>query len=347
MSLTVDIRKKLGGFQLDAQFQAERENLALLGASGSGKSLTLRCIAGILRPDEGHIELDGTVLFDSAGRVNLPPQRRGIGYLFQQYALFPRMTVRQNIAVAVGDKTRRAAAAEEKLRQFRLEDAADKLPDQLSGGQQQRAALARILVTNPRAILLDEPFSALDSYLKYQLETELFDTLSQFAGPVLWVSHDRGEAWRNCPRVCVMDGGKSAPVVSMQALFHNPETESAARLSGCKNYAAAVPAGSDIRLPEWNLTLHCGRPVPPEIRVAGIRSHHLRPSDGTEENQFPCAVVRAVDDVFGMIILLRPEGASPGAPLLRMELSREDWQPWAEAGQITAAVSPQNILLLK
>ena len=347
MSLQVDIRKRLGAFHLDVQFQAERETLALLGASGSGKSVTLRAVAGILRPDEGHIELDGTVLFDSAAHINLPPQRRNIGYLFQQYALFPNMTVRQNIAAAVRDKALRESAVTEKLRRFHLEDAADKLPGELSGGQQQRAALARILVTNPRAILLDEPFSALDSYLKYQLETELSDTLSQFSGPVLWVSHDRGEVWRNCRRVCVMDGGTSAPVIAMQELFHNPETESAARLSGCKNYAAAIPAGTDVRLPDWNLTLHCNRPVPTETRVAGIRSHHLRPSDGTEENQIPCAVVRVVDDVFGMILLLRPEQAAPDAPLLRMELSREVWQPWASRRQITVSVSPQNILLLK
>lgn len=347
MSLQVDIRKKLGSFQLDAQFQAEAESLALLGASGCGKSVTLRAVAGILKPDEGRIVLDGTVLFDSAAHINLPPQRRNIGYLFQQYALFPNMTVRQNIAVAARDKALRDSAAAEKLRQFHLEDAADKLPGELSGGQQQRAALARILVTNPRAILLDEPFSALDSYLKYQLETELSDTLSQFSGPVVWVSHDRGEVWRNCRRVCVMDGGKSAPVITMEALFHNPETESAARLSGCKNYAAAIPAGSDIRLPDWNLTLHCGRPVPPDTRVAGIRSHHLRPSDGTEENQIPCTVVRTIDDVFGVIILLRPENAVSDAPLLRMELSRELWQAWASARRITVSVSPQNILLLK
>lgn len=348
MRLLVDIRKRLGSFQLDARFQAERENLALLGASGCGKSVTLRCIAGILKPDEGHIELDGTVLYDSAAHISLPPQRRRIGYLFQQYALFPNMTVRQNIAAAVKGKALRQSAAAEKLRQFHLEDAADKLPGQISGGQQQRAALARILVTNPQAILLDEPFSALDSYLKYQLETELHDTLEQFSGPVLWVSHDRGEVWRNCSRVCVMEEGKSAPVISMEALFRNPETESAARLSGCKNYTAAVSAGDDVRLPDWNLTLHCGRPVPPEIRVVGIRSHHLCPSpSGTEENQISCAVVRVVDDVFGVIILLRPESAAPGAPLVRMELSREAWQPWASARQLTISVSPQNILLLK
>ena len=205
MALSVDIRKALGNFHLAVQFDAGDETLALLGASGCGKSVTLKCIAGILTPDEGHIELDGVTLYDSASRINLPPQRRQVGYLFQQYALFPNMTVRQNIAAAVRDKARRQTEVAEKLRQFRLEAVADQKPGQLSGGQQQRCALARILASEPTAILLDEPFSALDSYLKYQLELELAETLGGFPGTVLWVSHDRGEVFRNCRRVCVVD----------------------------------------------------------------------------------------------------------------------------------------------
>ena len=207
MALSVDIRKKMGDFQLEVRFEAADERLALLGASGCGKSVTLRCVAGILTPDEGKIVLDSVTLFDSAARINLPPQKRQVGYLFQQYALFPNMTVRQNIAAAVRDKLRRKAVTEEKLRQFRLEEVADKRPGQISGGQQQRTALARILASEPKVILLDEPFSALDSYLKYQLEVELAETLEQFPGTILWVSHDRHEVFRNCRRVCVLDQG--------------------------------------------------------------------------------------------------------------------------------------------
>ena len=162
MSLCVEIQKRLGDFQLDVQFEAHQEPLALLGASGCGKSVTLRCIAGILTPDTGKIVLDGAVLYDSTAHINLPPQRRNVGYLFQQYALFPNMTVRQNIAAAVRNRGRRAAEVTEKLRRFRLEEVADRRPAQLSGGQQQRTALARILASEPGMILLDEPFSALD-----------------------------------------------------------------------------------------------------------------------------------------------------------------------------------------
>ena len=347
MALSVDIKKRLGSFCLEISFTAENETLALLGASGCGKSVTLRCIAGILTPDEGKIVLDGVTLFDSAAHIDLPPRKRQMGYLFQQYALFPNMTVRQNIAAAVGDRAKRWAAADEKLRQFRLEDIADKKPRQLSGGQQQRTALARILASEPRCILLDEPFSALDSYLKYQLELELAETLERFPGTVLWVSHDRGEVFRNCRRVCVMDGGRSQPVCTLEELFRYPDTEAAARLSGCKNYADAVPEGTSVRVPDWGVTLACGRAVPEEVRRIGVRAHHVRFAEPGTENAFSCTAARVIEDVFSVIVLLRPEKGAPGAPLLRMELDKEAWAAAEEKTHFTVSVSPRDILLLQ
>lgn len=347
MALSVDIRKRLGNFQLDVQFEAENERLALLGASGCGKSVTLRCIAGILPPDEGKIVLNGATLFDSAARIDLPPQKRNVGYLFQQYALFPNMTVRQNIAAAVRDRRRRHIMAEEKLRQFQLEDIAEKKPWQISGGQQQRTALARILASEPKTILLDEPFSALDSYLKYQLELELMETLEQFPGTVLWVSHDRGEVFRNCQRVCVLGKGRSQPVQTLDDLIRRPDTEAAARLSGCKNYADAVPRGTAVFLPDWNITLDCGIPVPPEVRRIGIRAHHIHFAEARMENAISCTVVRIVEDVFSTILLLRPVHAKPNAPMLRMELDKTAWQAVPDQKRLTVSIASQDILLLK
>ena len=347
MALSVDIRKKMGDFQLQVQFEAERETLALLGASGCGKSVTLRCIAGILTPDEGKIILDGETLFDSAARISLPPQKRQVGYLFQQYALFPNMTVRQNIAAAVQDKRRRKAVTAEKLRQFRLEEVADRHPGQISGGQQQRTALARILTSEPKAILLDEPFSALDSYLKYQLEVELAQTLEQFPGTVLWVSHDRGEVFRNCRRVCVLDQGASQGTFTLRELFHEPVTEAAARLSGCKNYADAIPEGTTVLLPEWGLKLDCGKEIPADIRRVGIRAHHVTMAEAESPGAFPCSVQRVIQDVFITIVLLRPEGAAPDAPPLRMELNREVWYAVADKQRVWVSIQPRDILLLK
>ena len=175
MSLYVDIEKRLGAFRLQSKFEVADETLALLGASGCGKSMTLKCIAGIVPPDRGRIVLNGRVLFDSEKKIDLTPQQRRVGYLFQQYALFPNMTVEQNIlcGIRAGSRSEKRSLAAEKLRMFRLEGLEKKYPAQLSGGQQQRVALARILCSEPQAILLDEPFSALDSYLKWNLELEL------------------------------------------------------------------------------------------------------------------------------------------------------------------------------
>ena len=154
--------------------------------------MTLKCIAGIEKPDRGTITLDGRVLFDSEKHINLTPQQRRVGYPFQQYALFPNMTAAQNIlcGIRTGSRTEKKETLAALLRTFRLEGLEKKLPAQLSGGQQQRVALARILASEPQAILLDEPFSALDSYLKWELE--LGDLLGAFDGPILWVSHELG-----------------------------------------------------------------------------------------------------------------------------------------------------------
>ena len=345
MSLCVEIQKRLGDFQLDVQFEAHQEPLALLGASGCGKSVTLRCIAGILTPDTGKIVLDGAVLYDSTAHINLPPQRRNVGYLFQQYALFPNMTVRQNIAAAVRNRGRRAAEVTEKLRRFRLEEVADRRPAQLSGGQQQRTALARILASEPGMILLDEPFSALDGYLRQQLELELQELLEPFQGTILWVSHDQGEVFRNCRRVCVISQGRSQPVQTVEDLVLRPETVAAAQLSGCGNFAMAVPRGDAVFLPAWNLTLRCAAPPPPGIDCVGIRARQLHPAVSGEVNAFPCAVVRVIQDLSCTTLLLRPLDATAEAPLLRMELDRESGL--ADQRELLVSVSPEHLLLLR
>lgn len=346
MALAVDIQKQLGSFRLEVQFEAGGETMALLGASGCGKSVTLKCIAGILTPDEGKILLDGVTLYDSAAKINLPPQKRKTGYLFQQYALFPHMTVRQNIAAAIRDRAGRRPAAAELLRQFRLEDAAEKKPCQISGGQQQRTALARILASAPEAILLDEPLSALDNYLKYRLEAELAEFLGRFPGTILWVSHDRGEVFRNCRRVCILDGGASQGVHMLEDLYRCPGTEAAARLSGCENCTGAVPDGAFVRLPEWGLRLHCGQPVPKAVCGVGIRARHIRPAEPGAENAFSCRVLRVIEDVFSISVLLIPRNSASGSLPLRMELDKAAWQTLPDRAALTVSAAPQDILLL-
>lgn len=316
MSLLVDIEKKLGSFTLRAHFEAESGATALLGASGSGKSVTLKCIAGILTPDAGRIVLDGETLFDSARGIDLPPQRRRVGYLFQQYALFPHMTVAQNIlcGVRTGTRAERSARAAELLRRFRLEESAQKYPAQISGGQQQRTALARIFASEPRALLLDEPFSALDSFLRWKLELELSALLSGFTGSILWVSHDLGECRRNCPSVCIMENGASGAVLPMETLLRHPPTYGAALITGCKNFLRAAPCADGVHLPDWDVTLPLRR-APRAFTTLALPDDALALG-----GSLPLTVTRVLTELEREAVLLRPAASAPDAPSVHLLL---------------------------
>lgn len=210
MSLEVNIEKKLDGFTLRAAFTAGNTSTALLGASGCGKSMTLRCIAGIVKPDRGRIVLDGRVLFDSAQHIDLPPQQRGMGLLFQNYALFPNMTVEQNILCGLKtekDPAARRAACAEMLRAMRLETLAKRYPAQLSGGQQQRAAIARALITRPAVVLADEPTGNLDHQNSVEVFRLLREAAAQQHQTVVYVTHDQGLA-AQADRVLRMQDGR-------------------------------------------------------------------------------------------------------------------------------------------
>ena len=352
MSLHVSIKKKLGTFFLDVEFENDSGVLALLGASGSGKSMTLKCIAGIETPDEGKIVLDGKTLFDSEQKINISPRRRGIGYLFQNYALFPNMTVRQNIEAGIkGIREQRRVVSDEKINLLYLSGLENKYPHQLSGGQQQRVALARILASSPEMILLDEPFSALDSYLQWQLEMELIDTLRQFGGMALYVSHSRDEVYRVCDNVCVINEGKSEAVAPVCELFQNPGTLSAALLSGCKNYTAIEKRGENsFAALDWGITLTSGRAISDDIKYAGIGAHHVRlASDGDEKNTVECSVARVTEELFGMTVMLRPIAAVSDSDFskIRLETSKEEWHSLRGAESVTVRLDPADILLLK
>ena len=342
--LLVDIKKKLGDFRLDVSFQTEGETLALLGASGCGKSMTLKCIAGIERPDKGRIELNGRVLFDSEKHIDLPPQKRRMGYLFQQYALFPHMTAAQNIAAGAHHQPaeQRRETVGRIVKAFHLEGLEGHYPAQLSGGEQQRLALGRILAGQPEVLLLDEPFAALDSYLKWQLELELMDTLAGFGGDVVFVSHNRDEVCRLCRSVCVLTDGRSEPVEPVRQLMTAPGTVSAALLSGCKNYSRAKRLDEHtVSCPEWGITLRSAASVRPEITAVGVRAHHIVPGEGTENN-IPCTVSRVIEDVFSTIVMLK----TPGGGQLRLELEKERWAGLGTPGELTVHVAPEQVMVL-
>jgi molybdate transport system ATP-binding protein len=351
MSLSVNIKKSFGSFHLDVNFEAENGVLGLLGASGCGKSMTLRCIAGIITPDEGKIVLDSRTLFDSERKINLSPQKRRVGLLFQNYALFPNMTVEQNIRCGLRDKTGKAEGrrlVSEMIKKMRLEGLENHHPYQLSGGQQQRTALARILVGKPAILMLDEPFSALDSYLRWEVEMELSDILREYGGTTLLVSHSRDEVYRLCDDVCVIDSGKSEPVVPVKMLFEKPTTLDSALLSGCKNFSRARKTGdTTVFAEDWGATLQCARTVPDDVAYIGVRSHYIIPQHS--ENAITCKVTRVVEDVFGMVIMLKPDGAKEDSQYgkIRMDISKEYWERLGGIERMVIGMAAEDILLLK
>lgn len=305
----VDIEKKFGKFTLKTKFQFDNEIMGLLGASGSGKSLTLKCIAGIEKPDKGRIILNDRVLFDSEKKINISPKDRKIGYLFQDYALFPNMNVYENIKVGIREGENFDKLIMEKLEEMRISHLKDKKINEISGGEKQRVALARLLINKPEIILLDEPFSALDDYLKSKIELEVSEVLRNYKIPTILVSHSREEVYRLCNEICVMSNGKSEDLMNKKELFKNPKTFSSCLISGCKNFSK-IEKISENRLIalDWNIELETSDTILEEHKILGIRAHLIE-LEKSDENSFAVEVERVVEDVFTYIIIVRKKDA--------------------------------------
>ena len=345
MSLFLDIEKQLGSFHLKAKLETGDDVLALLGASGCGKSMTLKCIAGIQKPDRGKIVVDGITLFDSQRRINLTPQQRRTGLLFQNYALFPNMTVLQNIQAGARrerDPIRQKQSVEQMIADFGLAELIHHYPAQLSGGQQQRTALARILVSNPRILLLDEPFSALDSHLRFRLEQQVREVLRSFGKTAVLVSHDRDEVFRLSDQIAVMNQGTVEVFGPKEAVFSNPQTPSAALLTGCKNISAIEKIDNfHVKALDWGISIATEAPVG-DAKSIGIRMHDVAAGPGP--NAFSCNVVEEIQNPFSYTIMLRPNGTS-GAPI-GWEVDIPTWQR-LRASQVEIHLPPQKAVLLQ
>ncbi len=350
MALSVDIEKRAGGFHLRSRFEAQDETLAILGASGCGKSMTLKCIAGIETPDSGRIVLNGRVLFDSGQRINLPARSRNTGYLFQNCALFPNMTVEQNIACGIPKSRDKVKAVRDKIGAFYLEGLERHYPHQLSGGQQQRVALARMLASEPSLLMMDEPLSALDSFLKWQLELEILKVQESFGGTILFVSHNRDEVYRLCDRVAVMEDGATIEVLDKKDLFTKPQTLSTALLSGCKNFSAAVKTGPETLLAtDWNAELAVSKPVPDDIRYIGFRAHCFELShSGGGRNVIETRVTRVIEDMFSIIVIAHVQGGEDKDwAYLRCELSKEKWDAMGAPETLYLRLPEDHIILMR
>ncbi len=344
MICETDIEKHLGDFTLRASFTAKQGITGLLGASGCGKSLTLKCIAGLERPDKGRIVLDDTVLFDS-GHTDLRPQKRHVGYLFQHYALFPNMTVRQNILCGLHhekDRQAKEKALKEALDFFQLTSLKDHKPHQLSGGQQQRAALARILVSKPRLLLLDEPFSALDAHLRLRLQIEMRDILHSLDIPAIMVTHDRDEAYHMCDHIAIMENGFLVSPRPAKALFADPASECACILTGCKNHARARKVSEyELEAIDWGIRLQTAVPLRDDLCGVGIRAHYFHSQ--CRQNRFPVSYIREMEEPFEWVIQFRLPSQDTGSENIWWRLPK-DRRPQTLPEYL--GIAPANVLPL-
>jgi molybdate transport system permease protein len=330
--LFLDIEKKLSSFHLKIAFNTDNQPLGLLGSSGAGKSMILRCLAGIETPTKGRIVLNNRVLFDSEKGINVPVRERKIGFLFQNYALFPHLTVAQNIAFGLPKELSNGnikLEVEKQLIAMHLEGLGNRYPHQLSGGQQQRVALARALASQPEALLLDEPFSALDTHLRSQLEQQMTETLADYSGVTLFVTHNMEEAYRLCPNLLVLEDGKEAHHGSKYEIFQHPATMNVAKITGCKNFSRAVVLSSQkVEAVDWGCTLEVVESIPENLSHVGIRAHQIVfKNDANLENTFPCWLARTSETPHRMTLFLKLHSPANNSHdyHLQAEVYKEKW----------------------
>ena len=341
MSIFVDIEKHFQGFTLKAKFEVQNEVISLLGASGCGKSMILKCIAGIVKPDKGKIILDDVTLFDSEKKINLSTQKRRVGLLFQNYALFPNMTVLQNIkAGSLRDKKKDDSEIERVIEKFGLSDLKSRFPHQLSGGQQQRVALARILVSAPNILMLDEPFSALDTHLRFTLEKELKKVIKDFKKTVIFVSHNRDEVFRFSDKIAVMNNGNIEVFVDKDEVFSYPTTKEAALLTGCKNISRLKKLDNG-KIEAVDFGLIFNKPADDENYI-GIRRHDVLLGKG--ENSCECKIVGVIENPFSYIISLNPIG-KPSNCIIDADISKEQYKN-IDSENIFISITNEKIMLL-
>jgi len=357
VALEVHIEKKLRDFTLDVSFRAGGGTLGVLGPSGAGKTMLLRCIAGLETPGRGQIVLGKRTLLDTERKINVPARDRRVGMLFQHYALFPHRTVAENIAfglehLPIEEQARRVSFL---LKRTHLNGLEERYPREISGGEQQRAALARALAIEPDALLLDEPLSALDTHLRGQMEAQLQETFAAYQRPALLVTHNIEEAYRLGEQLLVLSQGRVAASGAKEEIFRRPPTVEVARLTGCKNFSRArMISDKIVEATDWGCRLLVAQTPARPVAYIGIRAHHIDfvESSGTgsaEENVFPCWLARSSETPFRITLYLRLHKAPDGSQAyeLQAEVFKEKWErfrnrplPWH------VRLSPESLFLL-
>ncbi|AKE63403.1 Molybdenum transport system permease protein ModB [Microcystis aeruginosa NIES-2549] len=355
IGLFVDIEKHLPGFNLSVAFNCQNQPLGLLGASGSGKSLILRSLAGVETPSRGRIVLNGRILFDSEKGINLPSRQRRIGFVVQNYALFPHLTVAENIAFSLPKNLSKKVIKQQiatQLELVQLPGMENRYPHQLSGGQQQRVAIARALASRPEALLLDEPFSALDTHLRAQLERQMIKTLSNYDGVTIFVTHNMDEAYRICENLLVMEKGRAIANNSKQKIFERPDSVSLAKITGCKNFSRAIIINNQqLEAIDWDVKLHTVPGITDYLTYTGIRAHQIIfGRDLGNINTFPCWLANAIEGPHRVTLYLKLNQPSNHDRdfHIQAELYKDKWLEIKEqALPWTVTLSPQRLLLLK
>jgi len=355
MSLKVNIEKKLLEFELKVNFEADNGILGFLGSSGSGKSMTLSCIAGIVTPDKGKIVLNGRVLFDSENKINIPIRERKVGFLFQNYALFSNMTVEQNIGFGLSkniSKIERIHKIEKSILALQLSGMEKRFPYQLSGGQKQRVALARALAVEPEILLLDEPFSALDEHLKNTMIIQLKEDLSGFKGTSIFVTHNMEEAYKLCNNIIIIAEGSIDAIGLKDDIFNSPPTLVAAKITGCKNVSKARKVGKNlIEAIDWGCRITFNYGVENSISDIGIRAHYLEINEDDEDiNTFNCWVVFTDETLFRTQVYLKftePLGHEKDYHVM-WDISKEKWELVKDKSLLwKIRINPDKIIQIK
>ena len=324
--LEVNATKILGDFTLNVNFTHERGILSIIGSSGCGKSMTLKCIAGLITPDSGTITINDKTLYSTDSKINIPARLRKIGFVFQNSALFPHMSVYKNIEYGISDKPRkiREQAVKDIIERTHLNGLGKRFPYQLSGGQQQRCALARTLVTEPEILLLDEPFSAADGHTKHILESELITIIKHnFHKPVLLVTHNIEEAYRLSDRIMIIENGRCVQTAAKDKVIDHPASVNAARITGCKNIFPAdiiSSSGKETLIKCGEITIRAAGIVPINDNVyIGIRAHYINilSEQTSEKNIFPCKIIEVIEGIFSTTVI-----TECGGNLFRAEISK-------------------------
>jgi len=357
MALDVSIEKKLAAFTLDVSLRAEDGPLGILGASGAGKTMLMRCIAGLEQPERGRITLGERILLDTERQIRVPARERRVGMLFQSYALFPHRTVAENIAFGLRSLVpdERELRVRTLLERTHLAGLEQRYPREISGGEQQRVALARALAIEPDALLLDEPLSALDTHLRSQMEAQLQETFLAYRRPSLLVTHNIEEAYRLSERLLVLSRGRVAAFGSRDEIFRRPPSLEVARLTGCKNFSRVKRISEDaIEAVDWGCELRIAQTLSRPATRVGIRAHHidfagLAGGAHAKENTFSCWLVRSSESPFRITLYLRlhkpPDGS--GGYDLQAEVFKEKWERFrSEPMPWHVKLSPDSLFLM-